>query len=99
MLISDKTEGVHFHIFFVNENQILSGMKLFIWNHCNKVMLKAWNFYPLKRARWNYTSMSIIGYIIHYVYWTLVLQFIVRSTSKNREQSSLILEQCSLWGS
>lgn len=30
MLISDTTEGIYFHFFFVNENQILSDMNFFI---------------------------------------------------------------------
>lgn len=45
--MSYTTERVYFHIYFVNENQILSDMKLLIWNHCIKIMLSAWNFYLL----------------------------------------------------
>lgn len=45
--ISQTREGVYFHTYFVNENQILSDMKLLIWNHCIKIMPSAWNFYFL----------------------------------------------------
>lgn len=42
--MSHTIEEVYFHTYFVNENQILSDMKLLIWNHCIKIMLSAWNF-------------------------------------------------------